>query len=85
MTLIAGCATGASSPPVAPPLESYSEVFQEKAADEISELPLPCARQDEVMMARCSALLRMALDYLHLRDQIRALEQPQTVEDGDAG
>jgi hypothetical protein len=69
---------------VAPPLASYSDAFQEKAADEISELPLACARQDEVMMARCSALLRLALDYLHLRDQIRALEQAQPHQDGSA-
>jgi hypothetical protein len=85
MILIAGCATGASSPPVAPPLPAYSETFQEKAAEEISELPLPCARQDEVMMARCSALLRMTLDYLHLRDQIRALNEADPGQDGGAG
>lgn len=82
--LIAGCATGASSPPVAPPLASYSPEFQAKAADELSELPVPCDRQEAIMMDRCSALLRMALDYLRLRDQIRALDEAEPGEDGGA-
>lgn len=69
LILSAGCAQDGIKPLVLPHLATYSDEFQDQAADELSELPLPCAR--DVVSEGCSAIHRLVDDYGVLREKIR--------------
>lgn len=58
---------------VAPPIVDYSDAVQDLAADELSQLGPPCAR--DTVIADCSALARFVTDYGVLRDKIRAAKK----------
>ena len=53
---------------VTPPIEDYSKELQAAAA-EMKAIPDPCPR-DTVMVAYCSAVKRMVIDYGDLRQWI---------------
>ena len=57
---------------VSPDVVSYSEMVQAHAADELERLGQPCPR--DAIIADCSALSRMILDYGRMRDQVRAVQ-----------
>lgn len=67
---LAGCVSDVR-PGVLPPIVSYSEAFQRAAAQEIERLDDPCERQ-VVDFGNCSAVHRLVIDYLLMRDQVRA-------------
>lgn len=69
--LLSGCAKENSSPAVTPELVEYSPAFQTQAADELAAMKEPCAR--DVANEHCSATHRLAIDYLDMRDQTRAI------------
>lgn len=69
--LLSACAT-ASFEPVVPPLVRYGPEVQAHAADELEALGPACPRDG--VIADCSAVKRLVLDYLWLRDQVRAVE-----------
>jgi hypothetical protein len=73
VVLSAGCATAPSDPRplILPPLERYSADFQERAAREMEEAGRPCDRLEPT--GECSALSRLVIDHLNLRDDLRAL------------
>lgn len=73
VTLSAGCATAPSDPRplVSPSLERYSADFQERAARELDEAGAPCDRLEPT--GECSALSRLVVDYLNLRDDVREI------------
>ena len=72
-TLLAGCATAPSEPRplVRPSVVPYSADFQEQAAIELDEAGRPCDRLEPA--GECSAMARLVIDYLNLRDDLRAL------------
>ncbi len=62
-SLLSGCATAISEPPIAtvcPPVVEYSHEFQARAAEELRMLP------------DGSAVAEMLIDYAVMRDQARA-------------
>lgn len=66
-SLLSGCATVGSEPPIAtvcPPVVEYSREFQSRAAEEVNSLP------------HVSAIAEMLSDYAVLRDQTRACGPP---------
>lgn len=58
---------------VTPAIVDYSDAVQDLAADELSQLGPPCAR--DTVIADCSALARFVTDYGVLRDKIRAAKK----------
>jgi hypothetical protein len=58
---------------VTPPLVDYSDEIQATAADKLEQLGAPCPR--DVVVAGCSAIARMILDYGDLRRRIRAAKK----------
>lgn len=58
---------------VSPDVVAYSEAVQSHAADELERLGQPCPRDS--VLADCSALARMILDYGKMRDQVRAVKE----------
>jgi len=75
MMLTTACEMGtfSSLTIVAPTLYSYSDEFQQRAAEELSGLQEKCARDDETP-DNCSALRRLLSDYKHNRDQVRVID-----------
>ncbi len=76
--LTASCATPiqkSEAPPkpviVAPSLDRYSEEFETKLADELEQLAPPCPR--DYIVPNCSALYRITLDGIHLRNRVKEL------------
>ena len=59
---------------VTPPIEDYSKELQDAAAAEMKALNGPCPR-DTVIVAHCSAVKRMMIDYGDLRQRIRAARE----------
>ena len=59
---------------VTPPIEAYSKELQAAAAAEMKANPGPCPR-DTVIVANCSAVKRMVIDYGDLRQRIRAARE----------
>ena len=59
---------------VTPPLVDYSDAIQATAADKLEQLGAPCPR--DVVVANCSAIARMGIDYGDLRRKIRAAKKP---------
>ena len=59
---------------VTPPIEAYSKELQAAAAAEMKSLNGPCPR-DTVIVANCSAVKRMVIDYGDLRQRIRAARE----------
>jgi len=59
---------------VTPPLVDYSDAIQSTAADKLEQLGAPCPR--DVVIANCSAIARMIIDYGDLRRKIRAAKKP---------
>ena len=59
---------------VTPPIEDYSKELQDAAAAEMKSLNGPCPR-DTVIVANCSAVKRMVIDYGDLRQRIRAARE----------
>ena len=57
---------------VSPDVVAYSESVQSHAADELEGLGQPCPRDS--VLADCSALARMILDFGKMRDQFRAVQ-----------
>ncbi|HAY47066.1 MAG TPA: hypothetical protein DCY55_12410 [Gammaproteobacteria bacterium] len=57
---------------VSPDVVSYSEMVQTHAADELERLGQPCPRDS--VLADCSAIARMIVDYGKMRDQVRVLQ-----------
>lgn len=57
---------------VLPPLERYSADFRERAAREMEEAGRPCDPLEPT--GECSALSRLVIDYLNLRDDLRSLD-----------
>ena len=54
---------------VTPEIEDYSKELQAAAAAELKSLNGPCPR-DTVIVANCSAVKRMVIDYGDLRQRI---------------
>ena len=69
--LSTACAVGGSSA-VLPAAVAYGPMVQARAADELEGLGPACPR--DAIIADCSAVKRMTMDYLWLRDLIRAME-----------
>lgn len=69
---LAGCVSDVR-PGVLPPIVPYSPAFQGKAAQEIKGLGNPCERQ-AVEFGDCSAIHRLVIDYLLMRDQVRSVD-----------
>lgn len=63
-----GACAGANSDIVLPAVTNYGADVQMRAADEFEQLGPPCPK--DIVIADCSAVKRMILDYLWLRDQI---------------
>ena len=59
---------------VTPPIEDYSKQLQAAAAAAMKSLSGPCPR-DTVIVANCSAVKRMVIDYGDLRQRIRAARE----------
>ena len=59
---------------VTPPIEAYSKELQAAAAAEMKSLNGPCPR-DTVIVANCSVVKRMVIDYGDLRQRIRAARE----------
>ena len=59
---------------VTPPIEAYSKELQAAAAAEMKAISDPCPR-DTVIVANCSAVKRMVIDYGDLRQRIRAARE----------
>lgn len=70
LTLLTNCATVISNPQIR--LVEYDHAFQRKAAQEIEQLRAPCAHD---VLADCSAVRRMVVDYGDLRQKLRAAKQ----------
>lgn len=72
---MSGCTTAPSKPATArvetPTLYEYAAPVQARAREESAHLGLPCPRTE--VDGACSALKRLLLDYLQVRDEIRAL------------
>ena len=68
--LLSGCVTARSN--VLPDLVTYSEDFQMQAGGEVDSLPPAC--HHEVLTDGCSAIHRLVIDYLRMRDQVRAVK-----------
>lgn len=81
VSLSTACATETFNGPVvvAPPLETYSVAFHTQLLEDLYALPIPDCDplMDFEHVGTCSALGRIARDYLRLRDQIRATENDQ--------
>ena len=58
---------------ITPPLVDYSTEIQATAADKLGQLGAPCSR--DVVVAGCSAIARMIIDYGDLRRRIRAAKK----------
>lgn len=59
---------------VTPNLFVYSKKFQTKLGEELDNIKkVPCTRGN--VNIECSTLYRIALDYLHIRNQIRAVKE----------
>ncbi len=58
---------------VSPDVVAYSEAVQSRAADELEGLGQPCPRDS--VLAGCSALARMILDFGRMRDQVRTVKK----------
>jgi len=58
---------------VTPPLVDYSAEIQATAATKLGQLGAPCPR--DVVVAGCSAIARMIIDYGDLRRRIRAAKK----------
>ena len=58
---------------VTPPLVDYSAEIQASAATKLGQLGVPCPR--DVIVAGCSAIARMIIDYGDLRRRIRAAKE----------
>lgn len=73
MTSLSGCVkTNSETLVAAPTLYTYSPEFQAFAAKEVSSLPSACDRLEPAV--GCSAMARLAQDYLLVRDQVRLLQ-----------
>ena len=59
---------------VTPPIEAYSKELQAAAAAEMKAIPGQCPR-DTVIVANCSAVKRMVIDYGDRRQRIRAARE----------
>ena len=57
---------------VSPDVVLYSDTVQAHAADELERLGQPCPRDS--VLADCSGLARMILDYGRMRDQVRSVQ-----------
>jgi len=69
--LLSGC--GKATSRVLPELPEYSDRFQQRAAEEMGETARPC---DPIQpRGDCSATKRLVIDYGHLREEIRAVEE----------
>ena len=67
-------ACGQATSNVVPELFEYSDAFQERAAEEMAEDDRrPCDRIQP--QGDCSAMKRLVIDYGHLREEIRAVEE----------
>lgn len=71
LILLTGCQTAAFEA-ITPEVIEYSPDVQQRAAEELQAMPLPCPR--DVVIAGCSAVHRMIKDYGLTRDRIRAVE-----------
>jgi hypothetical protein len=64
----------AASSGVTARLADYSPEFQTQAAAELESYGPPCPH--DVVIAGCSAVKRMVIDYKDVRDQTRAITSP---------
>lgn len=69
-SLLSACQTAPSNT-VLPDLFSYSPEIQKQAATELKSFGPPCPR--DTVIAGCSAVHRMVIDYGDDRNQIRAI------------
>ena len=58
---------------ISPDLAGYSKEFQTQAANELTVMKPPCAR--DVANEHCSAVYRLVIDYGDTRQQIRAINE----------
>jgi hypothetical protein len=68
--LLSGCGKAPTNT-LSPDLAGYSKEFQNHAANELTALKPPCAR--DVANEHCSAIYRLVIDYGDTRQQIRAI------------
>ena len=71
--LLTACGGGSSSLVATPGLQQYSQEVQNLAADELESMGPSCPR--DAVYGDCSAVKRLVLDYLWMRDQARAATQ----------
>jgi len=75
LILTSACTTAPSDAiVVSAPLRAYSVAFQNRLAGELMDAGPACDRVEPTQP--CSAAERAVLDYLELRDRIRALAPP---------
>ena len=60
---------------VMPSMVTYTSAVQKRAADELDSLGDPCSAEAETNTKNCSALAKMMLDYVRMRDQIRSAKK----------
>ena len=58
---------------VSPDLVEYADIVQARASKELDSLAPPCPAN--LLIADCSAVSRMILDYSRMREQVRAIRE----------